>query len=363
MRLAVPHGLLGAWIVLVCSAAGRPSEVRPQIIWHRDFDIALSEAQLLDRPVLAYVTSKWCPASLRHERSTFFDKQVVKLLGESFVAIQVDADSSPELAQRLGADRLPVSVLLSKDGVVIRRIEGYRPAETYLADLSEATKLYQQPDMANVAKKLPPRQEPTELPTLYAPSPRTDEVELTSHTERSTDVSTETVPTVERHLNLMLDGNCPVTFAEARKLSAGKPEIWIEYDGRTYWFAGADELAKFELDPARYAPAMGGMCVVSHVDKGLKVDGLPRCAAMYQGRLFLFASSEQRRRFQAAPKRYAGCDRTLGGMCPVCRTEHQTMVEGQAEHRINYQGLLYRFDTSEHLRLFLAEPGRYLQTP
>jgi YHS domain-containing protein/thiol-disulfide isomerase/thioredoxin len=363
MRSAAPRCLLGAWIFAVCSSAGSSGEVRPQIIWHRDYDIALSEAQLLDRPVLAYVTAKWCPACLRQERSTFLDKQVVKFLGESVVAIQVDADSSPELAQRLGAEKLPMSVMLSNDGVVIRRIEGYRPADSYLAELAESVKVSQRPGSASVAKNSPPREEPSAKPGRRAPLPRPDEIELAGHVERSAALRSEILLTMELSSNLMLDGHCPVSFVEAKKLTAGKPEYPIEHDGRTYWLASAEEVAKFERDPARYVPAMGGLCVVSLVDDKRAVDGATRIAAIYRGRLYLFANAEQRRRFQAAPKQYADSDLAINGVCPVCRIDHEVEVEGTAEHRTTFQGLFYRFDSPEHLRLFLAAPERYLQTP
>ena len=363
MRSAAPRCLLAACIILVCSSAAPSGEVRPQIIWHRDYDIALSEAQLLDRPILAYVTAKWCPACLRQERSTFVDKHVVKFLGESVVALQVDADASPELAQRLGAERLPMSVVLSKDGTIVRRIEGYQPAEGYLAALEETIKPLQPKSPAGLVKNPPSREQPNVFASRQTPAPRGDEIELASHTARSAAQRSEIILGLELNSNLMLDGHCPVTFVEAKKLVAGKPEQSIEYDGRTYWLAGADELAKFEHDPDRYAPVMGGLCVVSLAEDDRKIDGLTRFAAMYRGRLFLFANSEQRRRFQIQPKRYADSDLAINGNCPVCRADHELNVEGTVEQRTTFQAQLYRFDTPEHRRLFLAAPQRYLQTP
>jgi YHS domain-containing protein/thiol-disulfide isomerase/thioredoxin len=363
MRSAAPRCLLGAWIVVICSSAAPSGEVRPQIIWHRDYDIAVSEAKLLDRPVLAYVTAKWCPACLRQERSTFLDKQVVKFLGESVVAVYVDADSSPELAQRLGAEKLPMSVMLSDDGVVMRRIEGYRPAESYLTELAESIKVFQRPESASVVKNSPAREEPSARPGRRAPLSRPDEIELAGHVERSAALRAEVVLSVELSSNLMLDGNSPVTFLDAKKLTAGKPEFPVEHDGRTYWLADAAELAKFERDPARYVPAMGGLCVVSLVDDNVEVDGVTRIAAIYHGRLYLFANLEKRRRFQAEPRRYADNDLANNGACPVCRIDHAIEIEGSAEHRTTFQGLLYRFDSPEHLHEFLADPERYLQTP
>jgi YHS domain-containing protein/thioredoxin-related protein len=362
MRLAAPRCLLGACIIVVCCSAVRAGEARSQVVWHRDYGIAVSEAQLLDRPVLVYVTAKWCPACLRLERSTFLDKQVVKFLGESVVAVQVDADASPELAQQLGAERFPLVVLLGKDGTVLRRIEGYRPAEGFLSDLAEHVKPQRPKSSANVAKKSS-REEPDASPNLQAAATRPEDIELASHTARTIALHPQITLGLELSSNLMLDGHCPVTFVDAKKLKAGAAEYSIEYDGRTYWLAGANERAKFEHDPDRYAPAMGGSCAVSFVDDDRQVNGLTRFAAIYRGRLYLFADSEQRRKFQAQPRRYADSDLAMRGTCPVCRVDHEMSVDGTAEHRAIFDGQLYRFDSPEHRRMFLAAPRHYVEIP
>src|SRR5207249_2385629 len=52
------------------------------------------------------------------------------------VAIRTDADTTPELVETWGVDRLPTAVLISTDGSVLGKIEGYRPAEKYLSELT-----------------------------------------------------------------------------------------------------------------------------------------------------------------------------------------------------------------------------------
>jgi YHS domain-containing protein/thiol-disulfide isomerase/thioredoxin len=361
MRLAAMRCIMGAWIVLVYGSVGPSGEVRPQIIWHRDFDIAISEAQILDRPVLAYVTTKWCPACLRHERTTFVDKRVVKFLGESVVAVQVNADSSPELAQRLGAEKYPTTVLLTKDGSVIGRIEGYRPAEGFLAEIA-ASIVPLQKTRSSVAKNSTLLGESTAVRGPRLGQSRKGEIDLAVHNNQSASRHTEVILTVDFSSNLILEGSCPVTFVQAKKLATGNPEFSIEYDGRTYWFASPDALSSFNRDPIRYAPAMGGLCVVSLVDDGVEIEGLKRFAAIYRGRFYLFASSEQRRRFQIHPIRYANHDLVADGHCVVCRTEHEQPVEGTADHQTMLGGLLYRFDTPGHRDMFLAAPHRYSES-
>jgi YHS domain-containing protein len=91
---------------------------------------------------------------------------------------------------------------------------------------------------------------------------------------------------------------------DSRKFTSGDPQYSASMNGATYWFAGSQELEKFQADPQRYIPMANGLCVASLVDEGDKVRGSTHWAAIYRDRLFLFASAELRRRFQVDAKRY-----------------------------------------------------------
>lgn len=93
----------------------------------------------------------------------------------------------------------------------------------------------------------------------------------------------------------------------------GRPEFKSVYDGKTYLFPGAEQKAKFDKDPARYAPAAGGGCAVCLVDMNKRIPGVVNHAALHAGRLFLFPGAEQRERFLNNPNRYANADLALGG--------------------------------------------------
>ena len=158
-----------------------------------------------------------------------------------------------------------------------------------------------------------------------------------------------------------LEGLCPVTLAGSKRMVFGEPEYEVECDGHAYWLAGAEELEKFRADPPRYAPVLGGLCVASFLNQGLETPGRAQFGATYHGRLYLFAGAEERRQFQAEPKRYADCDLTAEGHCPVCKTELGTDVAGSKDFQLIRQGRLTRFDSPEHRDIFLTEPNRFCQ--
>src|SRR5690606_32632554 len=70
-----------------------------------------------------------------------------------------------------------------------------------------------------------------------------------------------------------LDGNCPVCLVEMEKAVPGSEEHAVTYDRQVYYFPSAKEKEMFTSNPAKYAPALGGDCVVCRVNMGLRMPG------------------------------------------------------------------------------------------
>lgn len=76
----------------------------------------------------------------------------------------------------------------------------------------------------------------------------------------------------------------------------GKPTRGVDthslvYDGATYRFASAGNLAKFKAAPEKYAPAYGGFCAYG-VSLGKKLDGDPRYWKIVDGKLNLLLNAD-----------------------------------------------------------------------
>jgi YHS domain-containing protein len=225
-------------------------------------------------------------------------------MNESTAAVQVDADAAPELLRRFGIGRLPTALLISPSGFVQGRIEGYRRADEYTAELSSL--LERMPRPVTLTGSI------VEFPVGGGAAERARDLSHDRTLKRSTDSEENRARSsciiLASHLepSLALGGYCPVTLVDCKTLVIGAPELRVNYDGQSYYFAGSDEQEKFRANPARYVPVMGGLCVVSFVSAGQHVPGDPHCGAIYGGRLYLFTGPEERTRFQADPKAYAG---------------------------------------------------------
>lgn len=102
-----------------------------------------------------------------------------------------------------------------------------------------------------------------------------------------------------------LKGFCPVTLRDERELADSRPEFVATFRGQKFYFASKDAQARFEDDPARYAPAAYGADVVVLVRDQDVVEGSLDHAAWYKGRLYLFANQETHDVFVKHPERYA----------------------------------------------------------
>lgn len=116
----------------------------------------------------------------------------------------------------------------------------------------------------------------------------------------------------------------------------GPPSIQEAFDGHTYYFADQEGKRRFSADPAKYAPVLGGDCVVSLVKTGKRVPGNIRQASLHDGRLFLFANEQGRQMFAADPRSFANADLAFGGQCAVCRGPFK-QVEDDDDH-VYYRG-------------------------
>jgi YHS domain-containing protein/thioredoxin-related protein len=298
---SVAAAFLSVFLLIGGTVPARGAYDKPQINWLREFERARNEAQSLDRPLLLFFTAKWCPACLRVERTVFVDKRVIEFISERYVAVHVDADAAPELVEAWNVDRLPTALIISSAGTVLGKIEGFRPADKYLSELR--TLATTSPDRSLVKDRS--SRPSTATNAANSTSSERQRVELAATDDRNTRGSNAEISlTLQEDPDLALGGVCPVTMVDGRKIVTGDPEFSACYDGATYWFAGAAELERFRASPGRYAPVDRGLCRVSLVDNESEVQGSMHCAALYRDRLYFFVGLEQRRRFQANPRRY-----------------------------------------------------------
>lgn len=86
--------------------------------------------------------------------------------------------------------------------------------------------------------------------------------------------------------DVALGGHDPVAYHTEGRPVEGSSEHEVEWRGATWRFASAENRAKFEADPQRYAPAYGGYCAYA-VAQGTTAPGDPEVWKIVDGTLYL----------------------------------------------------------------------------
>lgn len=157
-----------------------------------------------------------------------------------------------------------------------------------------------------------------------------------------------------------LDGHCAVCLVKGGKWAPGSDQYSTAFDGRTYLFPSEEELNAFKAAPEKFAPVLGGDCIVCYAEKGARVLGSVQHASIHDGRVYLFPSEKEKAAFAQSPEKYAKADLALGGACPVCKAMAGKNVPGKPEFTAVYDGLRYQFPSEKELQAFQADPTKFV---
>ncbi len=92
-------------------------------------------------------------------------------------------------------------------------------------------------------------------------------------------------------------GYDPVAYFTLGRPTEGKAEFSTQWQGATWLFASAENLALFESDPARYAPRYGGYCAYA-VSQGYTASIDPDAWSIVDGKLYLNYSRGVQKRWE-----------------------------------------------------------------
>jgi len=87
--------------------------------------------------------------------------------------------------------------------------------------------------------------------------------------------------------NIAIEGYDPISYFNG-KPQKGTVAYSYAYEGITYHFVNAANLAKFKQNPASYEPQYGGWCAYAMGNSGQKVEVDPETYKIINGKLYLF---------------------------------------------------------------------------
>lgn len=354
---------------LACSATAGQT-----VRWQTNLETAKRQAIRSQRMILIHFWADWCQRCKQMEREVFGRPEVAATLETAFVPVKVDCDHFPYTPQQYGVSRLPADVILSPDGQPIDKITGIVDPSEYVARLNRVARLAGNRLVADRgpsddfprpqgAEMLPPApryasrgeaeasqdgfgltgrpagvpgpvrsgqpQVGTPVPSHLDPqygrynSPLNDPGLLASTAQQPAAAPREsagptplgtagTIQLPPGNPPLGLDGYCPVHLRETERWVRGDLRWGLIHRGRTYLFASPQQRDRFDADPDGYAPAFSGNDVVLMSEQGRLVPGRrehgawveSRQGLQVQKRVYLFAGQETFLKFRADPDRY-----------------------------------------------------------
>ena len=105
-------------------------------------------------------------------------------------------------------------------------------------------------------------------------------------------------PPVSAENGVAIKGYDPVAFFTIGKPQEGRAEHSFVYEGATWRFASAENLAAFKSDPARFAPQFGGYCAWA-VSQHYLAPGDPNYWKVVDGKLYLNANARAKELWEA----------------------------------------------------------------
>lgn len=267
--------------------------------WLVDYAFARAESNRLGLPLLIHFSTSWCGPCRQMERETLHAPTLMGLVGTQLIALKVDCDESPGLAEAFRVNSYPTDVIVApSSGRIVSHTVGYQASGQYLANVNHwktqfpnertqaIARLTPEPAPNQPIVRSPPKSQSPSLPVIKRPEP-----------------SIASQPRPAENL-VGLDGYSPVAIKTRRTWARGRRDLSAIWQGVIYYLASDKELQAFRSAPHRYAPRMLGCDPVLLWESDRAVQGNVEFGAFYDGELYLFSTAESRDRFKLNPNQY-----------------------------------------------------------
>jgi YHS domain-containing protein len=97
---------------------------------------------------------------------------------------------------------------------------------------------------------------------------------------------------------VILKGYDPVAYFTQNKAIKGNSKYQSSYQGATYYFSSAADLATFKKNPSKYVPQYGGFCA-NGVKNNRLIDADPTVFFIIKGKLYVCESPAAEKEFRA----------------------------------------------------------------
>lgn len=102
--------------------------VQGEIQWRTDLQAAHRESSDTGLPILIKFSANWCGPCKLMKTETFTDASLTEMINACFIPVEVDTDQNEQLARQLRIETVPTTMVISPDGDIVERREGFQSA-------------------------------------------------------------------------------------------------------------------------------------------------------------------------------------------------------------------------------------------
>jgi protein disulfide-isomerase len=108
----------------------------PSVAWHHDVKSAWQSTQQQGRPLLVFVTTNHCLYCTKMKQATYANAAVAATINRSFVPLVLDGEAPCPLLKDLAVKAYPATFIISRDAVILDRVDGYVAPDKLMARLA-----------------------------------------------------------------------------------------------------------------------------------------------------------------------------------------------------------------------------------
>lgn len=118
---------------LVFLLAGAATVASAEIPWQRSPEAALKNARQNGRPILVFVSAKWCHYCTKMKRETWSDPGVQAAVNGNFETLVLDGEKDEAVVNKLGLRGFPATLVYTPEGEFVQQAGGFMPPGKTLA--------------------------------------------------------------------------------------------------------------------------------------------------------------------------------------------------------------------------------------
>lgn len=142
--------LAGVVVLAICAVWIHAADPAPQtggdagVAWQPNLRAAHKIAARDNKPLLLVFGAEWCHFCTKLEQETLAHPALARYINATYVPVHLDFDKDERVREILDVERLPCTILLTKDAEILDRFEGYMPPAEIYRKLAAAKQVHLQ---------------------------------------------------------------------------------------------------------------------------------------------------------------------------------------------------------------------------